>query len=415
MIKATNYKISLAHLSSRLKQAIVAVLSVTFGISMYIFMNGFMTGVNDITAELAFTTLAHIKIYNDLPEDQSNIIDTYFTGENKLVNVRSPKVIQYTEGIKNADAIIEELEAVPEIVGVTVQVNENVYFRNGSVTVSGSLSGVNARKEDELFGTSSSMMQGSWFQIDQQKNGIVLGAGLARRLSVGLNDNITVSTSDGANRSFKIIGLVETTLASVDNSKAYISISTARQLNSRNRSYATDIQVNIADYNKAREVAERIDPTIDYKVESWNEANGQLEAGNGLRDILAVVVSLTILLVAGFGIYNIMNMTVNEKIKEIAILKAMGFEGNDIVEIFLVQSLIIGLIGGLVGILLGGGVSLIVNRVPFEVASIDTLPMAYRTSDYLSAFGFGLLTTFIAGYLPAKKASKVDPVQIIRG
>jgi lipoprotein-releasing system permease protein len=110
-----------------------------------------------------------------------------------------------------------------------------------------------------------------------------------------------------------------------------------------------------------------------------------------------------------------MNMTVNEKIKEIAILKAMGFDGSDIVEIFLVQSIIIGVVGGLAGILLGFIVSTSVNNVPFKVATLETLPMVYDIKDYISAFIFGLIMTFLAGYLPAKKASKVDPVQIIRG
>ena len=110
-----------------------------------------------------------------------------------------------------------------------------------------------------------------------------------------------------------------------------------------------------------------------------------------------------------------MNMTVSEKIKEIAILKAMGFEGRDIIEIFLIQSIVIGLLGGLSGVIFGTIVSVSVNQIPFEIASIETLPMAYTTADYLSAFGFGILTTLIAGYLPAKKASKVDPVAIIRG
>ena len=110
-----------------------------------------------------------------------------------------------------------------------------------------------------------------------------------------------------------------------------------------------------------------------------------------------------------------MNMTVNEKIKDIAILKAMGFEGGDIVQIFLTQSLVIGFIGGVVGVLFGGAISYLVNSIPFEMATLEYLPMAYRTSDYLSALGFGLLTTFVAGYLPARNASKVDPVEIIRG
>ena len=202
---------------------------------------------------------------------------------------------------------------------------------------------------------------------------------------------------------------------SVDNSKAFVRISAARQLVSENRSYATDVQINIKDYNNAEEVARKMDAQLDYKVESWIDANGQLEAGNVLRDYLAIAVSFTILLVAGFGIYNIMNMTVNEKIKDIAILKAMGFEGGDIVQIFLTQSLVIGFIGGLVGVLFGGLVSYTINSIPFEIAILENLPMSYKASDYLSALGFGLLTTFVAGYLPAKNASKVDPVEIIRG
>ena len=108
-------------------------------------------------------------------------------------------------------------------------------------------------------------------------------------------------------------------------------------------------------------------------------------------------------------------MTVNEKIKEIAILKAMGFDGSDIVQIFLVQSVIIGVIGGIVGMIFGYLVSVLVSYIPFQVATLDTLPMVYNTQDYILAFIFGLITTFVAGYLPAKKASHVDPVEIIRG
>ena len=232
---------------------------------------------------------------------------------------------------------------------------------------------------------------------------------------MNVNDNIAINTADGISRNFKVIGMMETTIGNVDNAKAYVRINTARQLLSKNRSYATDIQINVQDFNAADELVDKIEPLTDYQIESWNASNGQLEAGSDLRYIIAISVSLTILLVAGFGIYNIMNMTVNEKIKEIAILKAMGFQGGDIVEIFLVQSIVIGLLGGIAGIIFGAIVSVVVNHIPFQVGSLETLPMAYRSVDYLSAFGFGMLTTFIAGYLPAKKASQVDPVFIIRG
>ncbi|MEO1054493.1 MAG: FtsX-like permease family protein [Bacteroidota bacterium] len=415
MITATNLQVAKAHLTSRVKQALVATLSVTFGISMYIFMNGFMTGVNDLQTELAFSTLAHVHIYNDLPEDRSNLLQHHYPTETHKVNLRSPRVIQYTEGIKNAEQVMHKISHFPEITTITPQVNVNVFFRNGAIKVNGQLSGIDVAKEDELFGTSESITAGSWDALAHRGDGIIIGVGLARKLSLSLNDNIMVSTADGVSRSFKIICLIQTSVGSVDDAKAYVRINSARQLISKSRSYATDIQVNVVDFEKADALVAQIDPLTDLKVESWNGANGQLEAGSELRNIIAIAVSLTILLVAGFGIYNIMNMTVNEKIKEIAILKAMGFEGRDIVEIFLTQSVIIGLIGGLVGILFGTVVSISVNNIPFEIATLETLPMAYRTSDYLSAFGFGVLTTFIAGYLPARKASKIDPVDIIRG
>lgn len=414
MVSKTNYKIANAHLTSRVKQTLVAILSVTFGISMYIFMNSFMTGVNDTQTGLAFSTLAHIRIYNDIPKDRTNLFDGH-VDKNTLVNIRNPKVIKYTEGIKNSERILNILDTVPEISGVTPQLNINVFFRNGATKINGMLSGIDVVNEDRLFGTAQYVTEGDWMDLQRRSDGILLGSGLAKKLSLGLNDNVVVTTEDGITKNYKVIGIVETTLASVDNSKAYIRIGFARQLVSKNMGYVTDIQINLNDYDDTWALAERLGQHTEYKVEPWQEANGQLEAANKLRNIIALAVSLTILIVAGFGIYNIMNMTVNEKIREIAILKAMGFDGRDIVQIFLTQSIIIGILGGMVGIILGYLVSVGVNHIPFKIASLETLPITYRTSDYVLAFVFGMITTYIAGYLPAKKASKVDPVEIIRG
>jgi len=348
IVSKTNYKIANAHLTSRIKQTMVAILSVTFGISMYIFMNSFMTGVNDTQTGLAFSTLAHVRIYNDIPKDNTNLFSG-LVDKNTLVNIRNPKVIQYTEGIKNSERILNMLDTIPEISGVTPQLNINVFFRNGATKVNGMLSGIDVINEDLLFGTAQYVIEGDWMELDRRSDGILLGSGLAKKLSLHLNDNVVVTTEEGITKNYKVIGLVETTLASVDNSKAYIRIGFARQLISKNMGYVTDIQVNLKDYNNTFDVSERLSKMTAYKVEPWQEANGQLEAANKLRNIIAIAVSLTILIVAGFGIYNIMNMTVNEKIREIAILKAMGFDGKDIVQIFLTQSVIIGILGGVVG------------------------------------------------------------------
>lgn len=413
-MESINLKIAYKHLSSRIKQTLIALLSVTFGISMYIFMNGFMTGVNNTQTNLAFSTLAHVRVYNDLPEDKTLFL-TKNLPEDYLLNIRNPKVIQYTDGIKNSREIIDLVSQYPEVDGVTSQLNINVFYRNGATSVNGSLSGVDVDNEERLFKIEQYITAGDWQNLDRRQDGIILGQGLARKLSVQLNDNIKVITSDNTSRNYTVVGIFQTTSGSVDNGKAYITINAARQLLAKNRDYASDIQINIKDYAKAQQIADRLQRAVPYEVDSWQEANGQLDAANGLRDIVAIAVSLTILLVAGFGIYNIMNMTVNEKIKDIAILKAMGFEGHDIVSIFLAQSIIIGFMGGVLGLLLGYAISSIIHAIPFKIANLETLPVAFVFQDYLMAFLFGLITTFIAGYLPAKKAAKVDPIEIIRG
>lgn len=411
---SSNSRIAFRYLISRLKQTIIAVLSVTFGISMYIFMNSFMAGVNDTQAEIAFSTVAHVHIYRDLPEDNTNLL-TGQLPDNEVVHLRNPKIIQYTRGIENSDEVMSALNSIPEIVTVAPQVNVSVFFRNGSTRSNGMLLGVDPSAEDALFGTGQYMVEGSWEDM-YSSNGIILGIGLARKLSAGMGDNINVVTEEGYERNYKIIGIVQTTLASIDNTRAYIGIGKARQLLSENIGYVSDVQINIRDYTQSQQVAERIRRAMpEYKVESWQEANGQLDAANTLRNIIAVAVSLTILLVAGFGIYNIMNMTVNEKIKDIAILKAMGFAGKDVMMIFLFQSMLIGLVGGMIGMILGYVISVIVDGIPFRIATITDLPITYSSTDYVLAFLFGVAATFVAGYLPAKKAAGIDPVEIIRG
>jgi lipoprotein-releasing system permease protein len=410
----TNQKIAGVLLTSRIRQLLVAVLSVTFGISMYVFMNSFMAGVNNEQTEITFTSMAHIKIYNELPEEVTPIR----TGASDAQTVRmvsNEQNIRYTEGIKNADVIVQDISTIESITGITRQLNQNVFIRNGVTRTSANLSGIETLEEDRLFQTSDYLTEGDLYDLNSRSNAIILGTGLARSLGAEMGDMVSISTSDGVTRIFQVVGLIETGASGADKTRAMVSIEAARQLFSVNRSYATEVLVNINNYENAREVASEITRFTDYKVEPWQEGNGQLDSANALRDIIAIAVSLTILIVAGFGIYNIMNMTVNEKIKDIAILKAMGFNGKDVVEIFLTQSVVIGLIGGITGLFLGNIIVRIVDRVPFEIATLATLPVDYNPRDYILAFLAGTLITLLAGYLPAKNASKVDPVEILRG
>ena len=155
-----------------------------------------------------------------------------------------------------------------------------------------------------------------------------------------------------------------------------------------------------------------------YYTEDWATANTAILAGEKIRNMLTYVVSITLLVVAGFGIYNIMNMTVINKIKDIAILKATGFEGRDIIAIFLLQAAFIGFTGGLLGLGIGFGISYLLSITPFDAGdflSIKTFPVIFSAKYYIMGLLFGVVTTILAGYFPSRKASQVDPVAILRG
>lgn len=415
MKKSVNNQIAGVHLTSRIGQTIVAILGVIFGVSMYIFMNSFMNGVNKAQDDMAFSSMSHIRIFNENSVRAYNPIEDFINTSLTVFNIRSHKVMQYTDGIKNTSEIISFLEKQPEITGIASQLNFNVFFRSGSKKINGLISGVEVINEDKLFDNSSKVISGKWIDLNYQKSGIILGNVLAENLGVNVNDNINILTSDGISKNFIVTGIIETSIKQVDKTKAWLNISSARQLLSKNQDYASDILINIKEKDNTENFLKKITPVIPYQIESWQVANQQLVAMTQIRNILAIAVSLTILFVAGFGIYNIMTMTINEKIKEIAILKAMGFSGTDITVIFLSQASIIGFIGSIVGVILGYSISSLVNQIPFEIAGLSTLPIHYRYQDFILAIAFGIATTLIAGFLPARKASKIDPVIIIRG
>jgi len=186
----------------------------------------------------------------------------------------------------------------------------------------------------------------------------------------------------------------------------------------KDRSYITDINMKLRDNKVAGTLARQLAKKLNYRADDWETANSSVMASNIIRNTLTYVVSFTLLIVAGFGIYNIMNMTIASKMKDIAILKAQGFARKDIVEIFLSQSVVIGALGAVMGVILGFALSYALSRVPFPKSDfivIKYFPVVFRPMYYLFGVAFGVTTTFIAGLMPSVKASKIDPVVILRG
>jgi lipoprotein-releasing system permease protein len=216
----------------------------------------------------------------------------------------------------------------------------------------------------------------------------------------------------------KVVGYYQSGLQDIDKVQSYASIHTTQKLLGVSSAYITDIQIKLKDLAQAPEVAKEYQKLFDLESVDIQTANSEFETGSSVRTLISYSVGITLLIVAGFGIYNILNMMIYEKMDSIAILKATGFSGKDVNRIFIGIALTIGILGGILGLILGFLLSLTIDQIPFNTAALPTIktyPMNYNIRFYMIGALFSIVTTYFAGYFPARKASKIDPVIIIRG
>lgn len=415
---STNVRIAIRHLLSKKKQTIVAILGVTFGIAMYVLMSGVMTGVNQMVDDLAFQSTPHIRLYKEADVSKKSVLSDSYDPDKTMLVIHHQGPKNEKLNIKSATGVIANLKKDPAVLGVSAQVSTPVFYNYGAVQYNGALLGVNIKDEDLLFNIHENVVSGNMADMLSISNGVLLGAGLAKKFNITTGDNVTVTTPRGVIYLLKVVGIYKSGLGAIDNVRSYVSLSTAQKLLQKDKTYITDISIKLKDIDAAPMIAPEYARLYDVKSQDWKEANSVMVQGMVVRNMMTYVVSLTLLIVAGFGIYNIMSMNVNNKLKDIAILKATGFSGKDVVRIFMLQAVIIGMIGALTGMMIGYLLSLGVSQIPFnggDYFSIDHFPVNFSLVYYAIAIVFGIITTLVAAYMPSKKASKVDPVVILRG
>ena len=273
-------------------------------------------------------------------------------------------------------------------------------------------------EEVRLSNIQDNFVEGSPIDLKNNDNGILLGAGLAEKMSLSVGDRVQISTVAGNVFPLKIEGIYQSGIADIDNIQSFANLNTVQRILGEAENYITDINIKLFNIDEAPTMARQLEKQFKTKAVDINEANAQFETGSNIRNMITYAVSVTLLIVAGFGIYNILNMLIYEKMKDIAILKATGFSGLDVQLVFMSQAVIIGFIGGVLGLLVGLVLSHIIDNTPFETEALPTIttyPVNHNTAYYFIGITFALISTTVAGYLPSKKAKKIDPVRIIRG
>lgn len=407
---SVDLEIAFTHILTKKMQTFIASFAAAIGIAAFIFLNSLVLGFNRDSDEALFKSTPHIRIYVDdkISEPLQNDMDN-----NNTAVISNPKIVNENKKLLNPNRILSEINQIEDVVTATTWLNINVFYNNGSAQVNGSTSGVNIKEANEMFDIQSSMVEGNLQNLISTPNGIILGVGIAENLSIQTNDIISVVSPTGMVKVMKVVGLFKTSNSIVDKSKSYMNLSMAQQLMAEGPDYITDIYVNVKDPDKSASYLPMIMKRTGYNAEDWKAANESAEASKKTRGILMGSISIIVLIVAAFTIYNIVNMTVKQKLHDIAILKALGFAGKSVIKIFISEALIIGTLGTIIGLILGSAMVKALSKV-YIGGDRGYFPIEFEPKIMIMGIFIGLLVTFIAGYIPARGAAKIDPVAIFR-
>lgn len=392
---STTLRIATRFLLARKRSMLMSLAGISFGVAFFVLTQAQTAGFERFFIRTILGADGALRVADRLRSGDSG---KYVEG------------VQYPAELKSAILAYPEVTAAAEVI-------------KGSATLDSALS----RNEVQIFGVTpgefasvsalrTQIVAGSLDAFHRSSSGVLLGAELARRSNIRPGDSVTLLRGSQIRR-FRVAGLFETGIGDIDRVRLILHAGETRALLERpfGCSY---IQVALADPSRAEALARRMEANLGHAVAPWQRREKVwLDAFRVLRVSSALTV-LTIVLVSALGMYNTLAMLVLEKTREIAILRSMGFTRRDIAAVFLWLGAIVLTLGSLAGAALGAALTLGVERLPLRVRGIfstDHFVVEWDPLHYLAAFVCAAVVVMFASLLPARRAARLEPGDVIRG
>jgi lipoprotein-releasing system permease protein len=334
-------------------------------------------------------------------------------------------------GFADAAEEVRKVRALPRVVGAAPVVLGQGLAKSAGTTEFITIKGIDPVLELSVTNVAQSMTAGTLDALTPVAGslaGIVVGKDLAHKLGVSIGDGIEVLSPEGTltpfavlprTRLFKVVGVFSLGLFEFDTSYGYVHLSVAEKL--FDRGGPDYIEVKVDELFAAREVAEGMPARLgtEYEAQDWADMNKSLFSALWLEKMAMSITIGLIVMVAALNIIASLVLLVMEKTRDIAILKTMGCSAASIRRIFMLQGLVIGAVGTLVGAV--GGCALIyvldhykLINVPLDVYQISHVPFRLLPLDFVVVVVAAILVCFVATIYPSRQAAKLDPAQALR-
>jgi lipoprotein-releasing system permease protein len=401
-------------LRRRRRQTLVSVSGVALGVAFFIAIAALMRGFQTYFVNQIIDVAPHLTVKDDTRTPPAQPAEVALAMG--AVQVYGVKPRDRIRGIRAAGDKLAMLEAMEGVAAAPV-LQGQALLRFGSRDVSASLTGIDPLRHARVSNIEKDMIAGRLEDLRSTANGLIIGDGLAWKLGARLGDTITVVSPAGVTLSMKIVGLFRTGIQNVDQASGFTLLKVNQVLQNR-PNVVNQLLLRLEDVRQAEPLARQIEAHFGDRTESWEEQNRNILTVFVIQNAIMYSVVGAILLVAAFGIYNIISTVVFEKTRDIAILKSLGFTEGDIQRLFLVQGIIAGILGAIVGCLLGALMVEALGQIRFGTetpAGNDRFILSRDWRVYVAASLFAVAAAGIAAVIPARRASRLDPVQVVRG
>ncbi len=408
--------VSLKLILERRRQTIVSTLGVVIGMTAFVVMSSLMFGFQKHFVKQVIDLDAHISIKPKFNYDEKRILSKVF-GDDVIVEVLGSKPKDVRDRIRDYRRIIEDFSKRDGIIGISPHLRGNAIVRFGPKEMPVNLFGIDPYLEGKATSIERYLENKKLRTLDVRRNGIILGKLVARDLGIKRpGKKVILISPTGTSEIFEVVDFFNSGITTIDKSRAYIHIRSMQKLYNR-PDEVNELVVRVEDVDRAVRIAREIERETGYDAQSWQEAYSNFLQLFKIQKTITYLVVGAILLVSAFGIFNILMMTVLEKQRDIAILKAMGYSSRDITLIFLLQGFLIGVMGVLFG-------SITAYLAQEYLASIEIdLEGLIRAKGfildrslwyYVGGALFALAFSWFASVYPARKASRLNPVDIFR-
>lgn len=385
IVSAFELTVAMRHIIYRKRGTLLSVAAIALAVSISLVSIFMMDGFRDMLFDVIIEDLPHVTV---TPKEGDDYIYLYHSLSDRIWDI-------------------------PGVVAVSASLGTSATFTYKENVENVAMSGVDPEDFESIYHLEEYMIKGDLISVQSGKK-VILGKKLSERLKVKMGQTIYASFPDARGTSLMVSGIFDPPVGWQDD-LTIVSLDTARSFLNEG-DVASNVDIRLGDIYQA-DAAARSLQDYGYKADSWQKLYPEILETLAIETFENNLIMLLILIIASFGVGSVMYLLVNEKTSEIGMLMAMGAKRQSIMNIFLIESGLLGLMGGAVGAVLGLALSLYLGNLEFSMEAPGgqkiTLPVVISLESFLVIIIAAIALSIIAGSYPAYKASRLDPTQAI--